>query len=125
MAASAAGKPFKTREGLRRSIETLGWRLESYDNEVRSVLREREACERSKKELEEALEAEPPSSDEEVVKQGAVVLERFRAAQRAHSEEMGADQEVSEEAEEEEDEEDELEESSAVSAKAKGKGRAL
>ena len=92
---------------------------------MRAILSEREACARSKKELEEALEAEPPSSDEEVVKQGVLVLERFRVVQRPHSEEVGADQQVSKEAEEEEDEEDELEESSAVLAKAKGKGHAL
>ena len=40
VAATAVGERFRTREGLRRSIETLGWRLEAYDNEIQSVLRE-------------------------------------------------------------------------------------
>ena len=123
MAASAAGKPFRTREGLRRSIETLAWRLESFHNEVRFVLSQREACERSKKELEEALEAEPPSSDEEVGKKGERTLEQCQAARERQSEELNTDEEGSEEVEEEEEDEDELDESSVVSTKAKGKGR--
>ena len=55
------GALFKTCEGLRRSIDTLQWRLEAYDNELRSVLNEREACTRSLKQLENAL-ADAPST---------------------------------------------------------------
>lgn len=112
--------PFRTREGLRRSIETLGWRLEAYDNEIASILRERDACERSKAELEEALAAEPPSSDEEVAKKAESVLRPYLASRSSRS---GAGNDTDEEAEEEDDE-DQLDASSVVSAKAKGKGRA-
>ena len=112
--------PFRTREGLRRSIETLGWRLEAYDNELWSILRERDTCEKAKVELEEALAAEPPSSDEEVAKKGESALRPYLASQDSRSE--GTDDV---EAEEDEDEEDELEESSVISSKAKGKGRAF
>ena len=51
-------------EGLRHSIDTLQWRLEAYDNELRSVLNKREACSKSLKQLEAAL-ADAPSTDEE------------------------------------------------------------
>ena len=128
MAASDAGEPFRTREGLRQSIETLAWRLESYDNEIRSILREREACERSKKELEVALEAEPSSGEEEAKRQASVVLGKYQLSREGRSQD--ADEETDEEESEEEvedegsEDEDELEESSARSTRAKGKGRA-
>ena len=51
-------------EGLHHSIDTLQWRLEAYDNELRSVLNKREACSKSLKQLEAAL-ADAPSTDEE------------------------------------------------------------
>ena len=128
MAASAAGKPFQTREGLRQSIGTLAWRLEAYDNELRSILREREACERSKKELEEALEAEPSSGEEEMKRQASVMLAKYQQARGSRSEDADeeAEEEESEVEEEEEDtgDEDQLDESSARSSRAKGKGRA-
>lgn len=130
MAATASGELFRTREGLRQSIETLGWRLESYDNEIRSILREREACERSKKELEEALEAEPSSGEEEVTRQAAAVLAKYQQSRGSRSEDADAEAEEEEESEaevEEEDteDEDELDESSARSTRAKGKGREI
>ena len=52
------------REGLCCSIDTFWWRLEAYNNELRSVLNEREACSRSLKQLEAAL-VDALSTDEE------------------------------------------------------------
>ena len=124
-AGSAAGALFKTREGLRRSIDTLQWRIEAYNNELLSILDERDACAKSLKQLEVALKEEP-SSDEEV--------QIFASGKRAESSKGGSSrvgpseekEEASddEEEDEEEEEEDELVGSSEVSAKAKGKGRA-
>ena len=108
------GALFKTREGLRRSINTLQWRLEAYNNELWSVLYKREACARSLKQLEDAL-ADMPSTDEE---KEAVAKEH-----KAESSKHGASRASSSE-EEEDAEEDELVGSSGVSLKAKGKGRA-
>ena len=111
------------REGLRHSIDTLRWRLEAYDNKLRSVLYEREACARSLKHLEDAL-ADAPSTDEEeeaVAKEPKAESSKHGASRASSSEE----EEEEEESEEEEDaEEDELVGSSGVSSKAKGKGRA-
>ena len=111
------------REGLRRSIDTLQWRLEAYDNELQSVLYEREACARSLKQLEDAL-VDAPSTDEEkeaVVKERKAESSKHGTSHASSSEE----EEEEEESEEEEDaEEDELVGSSGVSSKAKGKGRA-
>ena len=122
-ATTATGALFKTREGLRRSIDTLQWRLEAYDNELRSVLNEREACARSLKQLENAL-ADAPSTDEE---KEAVAKERKAESSKyvASCASSSGEEEEEEESEEEEDaEEDELVGSSGVSLKAKGKGRA-
>ena len=119
------GALFKMREGLCRSIDTLQWRLEAYDNELWSVLNKREACAKSLKKLEDAL-ADAPSSDKE---KEAVVKEQ-KAESSKHGM-LGAssrkeEDEEEEESEEEEDaeEEDELIGSSGVSSKAKGKGHA-
>ena len=111
------GALFKTREGLRCSIDTLQWRLEAYDYE-------REACARSLKQLENAL-ADAPSTDEE---KDAVAKERKAESSKhgaSHASSSEEEEEEEEESEEEEDaEEDELVGSSGVSSKAKGKGRA-
>ena len=109
-------------EGLCRSIDTLQWWLEAYDNELWSVLHEWEACSKSLKQLEAAL-ADAPSTDKEqevVAKEQKAETSKHVALQVSSSEE-----EEEEEIEEEEDaEEDELVGSSGVSSKAKGKGRA-
>ena len=94
-----------------------------YDNELWSVLYEREACARSLKQLEGAL-ADALSTDEEkeaVAKERKAELSKHGASRASSSKE----EEEQEESEEEEDvEEDELVGSSGVSSKAKGKGHA-
>ena len=110
------------REGLCRSIDTLQWRLEAYDNELRSVLNEWEACAKSLKQLEDAL-ADVLSTNEEteeVAKEREAESSK-RATSRASSSEEEHGEEESEE-EEDAEEEDELVGSSGVSLKAKGKG---
>ena len=96
--------------------------MEAYDNKLRSVLNEQEACSKSLKQLEAAL-ADAPSTDEEqevVVKEQKAEMSKHVASRASSSEE----EEEEEESEEEEDaEEDELIGSSGVSSKVKGKGR--
>ena len=64
-AASAIGVLCTSREALQRSIDVLRACLDMYDLEVWSILRERDTCAVSVKELEEVLAAEE-SMDEEV-----------------------------------------------------------
>ena len=63
-AASTIGALCTSREAFRRSIDTLRARLDMYDLEVLSILREWETCAALVKELEEVLVAEE-STDEE------------------------------------------------------------
>ena len=108
------------REGLCRSIDTLQWRLEAYDNELRSVLNEREACIKSLKQLEAAL-ADTLSTDEEqevVAREQKAETSKCVASQASSSDEGDEEEESEEDAEEE----DELVGSSGMSGKAKGKG---
>ena len=93
-----------------------------YDNKLRSVLNEREACAKSLKQLEDTL-ADVPSTNEEteeVVKEREAELSKHATSRASSSKEEHGE----EESEEEEDveEEDELVGSSGVSSKAKGKG---
>ena len=121
-ASVSSGDLFKTHEGLRRSIDTLQWQLEVYDNELRLVLNEREACSKSLKQLEAAL-ADAPSTDEEqevVVKEQKAETSKHVTSQASSSDKGDEEEESEEEAEEE----DELVGSSGMSVKAKGKGRA-
>ena len=108
------------REGFHRSIDTLQWRLEAYDNELRSVLNEREACSRSLKQLEAAL-VDAPSTDEE---KDIVAIEQKAETSKCVASQASSSDEEDEEEESEEDteEEDELVGSSGMSVKAKGKG---
>ena len=110
-------------EGLRRSIDTLQWRLEAYDNKLQSVLNEREACARSLKQLEDAL-VDAPSTDEEK----EVVMKECKAESSKHGVSHASsseEEEEEEESEEEDAEEDELVGSSGVSSKAKGRSSKL
>ena len=126
-AASAIGALCTSREALRRSIDALRARLDTYDIEVFSILRERETCAASVKELEEVLAA-AESTDEEAelwkekarydAKRGATTRQEVVVEERKdESEGEGED----EEDEEEDEDEDEPVRSSGLSAKAKGK----
>ena len=97
--------------------------MEAYDNELRSVLNEREACAKSLKQLEDAL-ADAPSTDEEteeVAKEQKAESSKHATSRASSSEEEHGEEESEEE--EDAEEEDELVGSSGVSSKAKGKGR--
>ena len=63
-AASAVGVLCTSREALRRSIDVLRARLDTYDIEVWSILHEWDMCTASVKELEEVLAVEELTDDE-------------------------------------------------------------
>ena len=102
-------------------------RLDMYDLEMWSILRERETCALSVKELEEALAAEESTDKEaEMGKEKARydVKRAVSARQEVVEEDKdGGEGESEDEEDEEEDDEDEDEpvRSSGLSAKAKGK----
>ena len=117
------GELFHMREGLHHRINTLHCRLESYDAEMWSTIREWETCEASVKELEEALEAEPSTDEEEEL---AWERARDEATRWLAVRQRGRVEESEEEEEEEEEEadagdEDKLEGSSGLSVKVRGK----
>ena len=107
-----------------RVFVALQWRLEAYDNELRSVLNEQEACAKSLKQLKDAL-ADALSTDKEkevVVKEWKAESSKHGTSHASSSEEE--DEEEESEEEEDAEEEDELVGLSGVSSKVKGKGRA-
>ena len=124
-AASAIGALCTSREALRRGIDTLRARLDTYDLEMWSILHERETCVASVKELEEVLAAE--STDEEAEmrdeKSHYDAKRAVTARQEVVEEDKDGDEGESEEEEDEEEDEDEDEpvRSSGLSAKAQGK----
>ena len=67
--AISTGALFRTRGGIRRSLDTLRWRLEAYDTEMRSICLERAVCEVLVKELEEALKGELSTDEEEMARE--------------------------------------------------------
>ena len=67
--AISTGTLFRMRGGIRRSLDTLRWRLEAYDLEMKSIRLERAACEASVKELEEALKGELSTDEEEMARE--------------------------------------------------------
>ena len=71
-AASAVGALCTSREAFRRSIDALRARLDTYDLEIWSILRERETCAASVKELEEVLAAEESTDEEEEMREEKV-----------------------------------------------------
>ena len=93
----------------------------AYDNELRSVLNEREACSRSLKQLEAAL-VDVLSTDKE--KEIVAIEQKAETSKRVASRASSSDEEDEEESEEDAEEEDELVGSSGMSVKAKGKGHA-
>ena len=109
-------------EGLHRSIDTLQWQLEAYDNKLWSVLNGWEACSKLLKQLEAAL-ADVLSTNEEkevVVKEQKAETSKHIVSQASSSDEEDEEEESKEDAEEE----DELVGSSGMLVKAKGKGHA-
>ena len=101
-------------------------RLDTYDLEMWSIIREQEMCAASVKELEEALAAEE-STDEEAEMRDEKSRYDAKRVMTARQEVMEEDKDGNEgENEEEEDEEEDEDEdepvrSSGLSAKAKGK----
>ena len=67
--AISTGTLFRTRGGICRSLDTLRWRLEVYNTEMKSICLERAACEASVKELEEALKGELSTDEEEMARE--------------------------------------------------------
>ena len=120
------GTLFRTRGGIRRSIDTLHWRIESHDTEIGVILRERDACEEGLRQLEEALDAQMSTDEEEMVQEQAEDKARrtrgLRQRDWAVEEDEDEDEDELEEEDEDEDEdEDELLGSFGLSAKARGK----
>ena len=103
-------------------------RLDMYDLEMWSILRERETCAASVKELEEVLAAEESTDEEAEMRDEKSRYDAKRvmtARQEVMEEDKDGNEGKSEEEDEEEDEdEDEPVRSSGFSAKAKGKGPA-
>ena len=64
--AISTGTLFRTHGGICRSLDTLRWRLEAYDLEMKSIRLERAVCKVSVKELEEALKGELSTDEEEM-----------------------------------------------------------
>lgn len=93
------GTLFKTREGLCKSINTLQWRLEVYDNKLRLVLNEQEACAKSLKQLEDAL-ADVPSTNKE---KEVVAREKAESSKCGTSCARGSEEEDEEEEESKEE----------------------
>ena len=71
-AASAVGALCTSWEAFRRSIDALRAWLDTYDLEIWSILRERETCAASVKELEEVLAAEESTDEEEEMREEKV-----------------------------------------------------
>ena len=80
--AISTGTLFRTCGGIRRSLDTLRWRLEAYDMEMKSIRLERAACEASVKELEEALKGELSTDEEEMARELAKEEVQRRLAAR-------------------------------------------
>ena len=100
--------------------------LDTYDLEILSILREREMCAASVKELEEVLAAEESTDEEAEMREEKVRYDAKRvvtARQEVMEEDKDGNEGESEEEEDEEEDEDEDEpvRSSGLSAKVQGK----
>ena len=128
-AASAVSALCTSREALRRSINTLCARLDTYDLEVWSILHERKTCAASVKELEEVLVA-AELMDEEVelwkekvrydARRGAMTRQEV-VVEESRDKGKGEGEDEEDEDEDEDEDKDEPVCSSGLSAKAKGK----
>ena len=101
-------------------------RLDTYDLEMWSILRERETCAASVRELEEVLAAEESTDEEAELRDEKSRYDAKRVVttrQEVVEEDKDGDEDESEEEEDEEEDEDEDEpvRSSGLSAKVQGK----
>ena len=122
-AASAIGALCTSREAFQRSIDALRARLDTYDLEVWSILRERETCAASVKELEEVLVAEESTDDEaEMMKEKECYnAKRAMTLRREAVEEEDKDGGEGDGESESDEEDDEPVRGPGLSAKAQGK----
>ena len=118
--ASAVGVLCTSRKALRRSINALCARLDTYDLEVWSILCEREMCTVSVKELEEVLAVEESTDEEAEMREEKVHYDAKRVVTSRQEvvEEDGGEGEGESELDEEEDE---PVHGPVLSAKAQGK----
>ena len=112
-----------SREALRRSIDALRARLDTYDLEMWSILRERDTCAASVKELEEALAAEESTDDEAEMREEkkSYDAKRIVTSRREVVEEEDKDGGDGEGESESDEEEDEPVRGPGLSVKAQGK----
>ena len=122
-AASAVGALCTSREALRRSIDALRARLDTYDLEMWSILHERDTCAASVKELEEALAAEESTDDEAEMREEKKRYDakRIVTSRREVVEEEDKDGGDGEGESESDEEDDEPVRGPGLSAKAQGK----
>ena len=121
-AASAVGALCTSREAFRRSIDALRARLDTYDLEIFSILREQETCAASVKELEEVLAAEESMDDEaEMMKEKQRYDAKRVVTSRREAVEEDKDGGEGDGESESDEEEDEPVRGPGLSAKAQGK----
>ena len=120
-AASTVGALCTSREAFRRSIDALRARLDTYDLEIWSILRERETCAASVKELEEVLAAEESTDEEEEMREEKVRYDAKRVVTARREVVEDKDGSESEDESESDEEEDEPVRGPVLSAKAQGK----
>ena len=120
-AASAVGALCTSREGFRRSIDALRARLDTYDLEIWSILREWETCAASVKELEEVLAAEESTDEEAEMREEKVRYDAKRVVTVRREVVEDKDGSDSEDDSKSDEEEDEPVRGPVLSAKAQGK----
>ena len=122
-AASAIGVLCTSRESLHRSIDALRAHLDTYDLEIWSILRERDTCAASVKELEEVLAAEESTDEEVEMRKEKAQYDAKRAvmSRREVVEEEDKDGGESDRESESDEEDDEPVRGPGLSAKAQGK----
>ena len=119
-AASTVGALCMSREAFRRSINALRARLDTYDLEIWSILRERETCVASVKELE-VLAAEESTDEEAEMREEKVRYNAKRVVTARREVVEDKDGSESEDESESDEEEDEPVHGPVLSAKAQGK----
>ena len=122
-AASAIGMLCTSWEALRWSIDVLRARLNTYDLEVWSILRERDTCAASVKELEEVLAVEESMDEEAEMRKEKAQYDAKRAvmSRREVVEEEDKDGGESDGESESDEKDDEPVRGPGLSAKAQGK----
>ena len=120
-AASAVGTLCTSREAFRRSIDALHAQLDTYDLEIWSILRERETCVASVKELEEVLAAEELTDKEAEMREEKVHYDAKRVVTVRQEVVEDKDGGEGEDESESDEEDDEPVRGPVLSAKAQGK----